>query len=114
VYKVDDMEFGRRVAVEREIEGIKGGQGATVNVVFDETGNFILYPTLLGIKVVNIHTNKVVRLIGKMENQRFMHISLYQGAPKKKNLITMAMAASDNPLYKESEKTRSNNLLHRV
>ena len=33
VYKVDDMEFGRRVAVEREIEGIKGGgQAATVNV----------------------------------------------------------------------------------
>lgn len=90
VHKLDDMEFGRRFAVERDIEAAKGGgQSATVNAIFDESGNFIIYPTLLGIKVLNIHTNKVVRLVGKMENQRFMNISLYQGAPKKKNVITM-------------------------
>ncbi|KAJ3087037.1 Peptidyl-prolyl cis-trans isomerase cyp15 [Quaeritorhiza haematococci] len=105
IYKLDDMEFGRRLALEREIEKVKGGQSATVNAVFDESGNFVIYPTLLGIKVVNFHTNKVVRLIGKSETHRFMNLSLYQGAPKKKNLITLAMAASDNPVYKETEMT---------
>ncbi|RKO92503.1 hypothetical protein BDK51DRAFT_36400 [Blyttiomyces helicus] len=105
VYRLDDMEFGRRIATEREIEKIKGGQSATVNAVFDETGNFIIYPTLLGIKVVNLKTNKVVRLIGKSETQRFMNVALYQGAPRRKTVVTLEMAASDNPTYQESEAT---------
>ncbi len=87
--KLDDMEFGRRLAIDREIGKTRGGQSATVNVLFDETGNFILYPTLVGIKVLNIHTNKVVRIIGKGESTRFMNISLYQGAPKKKAVVTL-------------------------
>jgi len=38
--------------------------------------------------VVNIHTNQVVRIIGKDENTtRFLNLSLYQGAPKKKNVV---------------------------
>ena len=49
------------------------------NVVFDDSGNFVLYPTLLGIKVVNLVTNRLVRLIGKVENtERFLRIALYQ------------------------------------
>ncbi|CAH1760740.1 5030_t:CDS:10 [Entrophospora sp. SA101] len=103
IYKLDDMEFGRRLAVERELE--KTLQASTMNAVFDESGNFIIYPTMLGIKVVNLSTNKVVRLIGKTESHRFLNIGLYQGAPKKKSLITLALAASDNPLMKESEVT---------
>ncbi len=53
VYKVEDMEFGRRLAVEKEIElpGPDGKvPGAWINAVWDESGAFVLYPTLLGIK----------------------------------------------------------------
>ncbi len=59
VIKLDEMEFGRRLAVERELEregeGGEGGTGQggmlrTANAVWDESGNFVLYPTLLGIK----------------------------------------------------------------
>jgi peptidylprolyl isomerase domain and WD repeat-containing protein 1 len=50
------------------------------NVIFDESGHFILYPTLLGIKVVNLVTNKVARVIGRQETaERFLGIALYQG-----------------------------------
>jgi peptidylprolyl isomerase domain and WD repeat-containing protein 1 len=49
VYKVDDMEFGRRLAVEREIEEDEVAC-KSMNAIWDESGNFILYPTLLGIK----------------------------------------------------------------
>ncbi|PKC13234.1 peptidyl-prolyl cis-trans isomerase cyp15, partial [Rhizophagus irregularis] len=101
IYKLDDMEFGRRLAVERELE--KTSLASTMNAVFDESSNFIIYPTLLGIKIVNLTTNKVVRLIGKTEPHRFLNMSMYQGAPKRKALITMEMAASDNPLMRESE-----------
>lgn len=51
--------------------------------------------------VINTVTNKVVRVIGKEENLRYLNLSLYQGAPAKKGLTTLAMAASANPLLQE-------------
>ena len=49
VYKVDDMEFGRRLAVERELEKDERAW-RTMRAAWDESGNFVMYPTLLGIK----------------------------------------------------------------
>ncbi|KAJ3123496.1 hypothetical protein HK098_001884 [Nowakowskiella sp. JEL0407] len=98
---MDPMDFGRRLAVDREIQSQEGGQSSTANAVFDESGNFVIYATLLGIKIVNIRTNKVSRIIGKNDTQRFLNLSLYQGAPRKKGIITLDMAASDNPALKE-------------
>lgn len=38
-------------------------------------------------KVVNLTTNKVAKIIGKVENtERFLRIALYQGVPKKTKL----------------------------
>jgi len=53
VYKVEDMEFGRRLAVERELElpGPDGYiPGRWSNAIWDESGAFVIYPSLLGIK----------------------------------------------------------------
>lgn len=101
IYRVEDMEFGRRLAVEKEFE-LPGPDGHVParwsNVIWDESGAFIIYPTLLGIKVVNTVTNRVARLLGKDEAVRFMNLSLYQGAPSKKSITTVAMAASANPI----------------
>ena len=55
IYHVEDMEFGRRLAVDRELElpGPDGRiPGRWINAVWDESGNFVIYPTLLGIKGV--------------------------------------------------------------
>ncbi|KAI0823930.1 peptidyl-prolyl cis-trans isomerase [Trametes gibbosa] len=104
IYKVEDMEFGRRLAVERELElpGPDGKiPGMWINAVWDESGSFVIYPTLLGIKVVNTVTNRVVRLLGKDETVRFMNMTLYQGAPAKKGRSTAAAVASSNPLLAE-------------
>ncbi|EJF63476.1 hypothetical protein DICSQDRAFT_83176 [Dichomitus squalens LYAD-421 SS1] len=104
IYKVEDMEFGRRLAAERELE-LPGTDdripGMWINAIWDESGSFVIYPTLLGIKFVNTVTNRVVRLLGKDETVRFMHLTLYQGAPAKKGLTTLAAAASANPLLAE-------------
>ncbi|EJC97808.1 peptidyl-prolyl cis-trans isomerase [Fomitiporia mediterranea MF3/22] len=106
IYRIEDMEFGRRLAVDRELE-LPGPDGKVpgrwINAVWDESGNFVLYPTLLGIKVVNTVTNKVVRLLGKDETVRWMNLSLYQGAPAKKGRTTAAMAASANPILASKE-----------
>lgn len=53
--------------------------------------------------VVNIHTNKVVKMIGQAEsNTRFLNMALYQGAPRKKHL-DLNMAAADNPAFKDMD-----------
>ena len=56
------------MAVEKEIDRNHGLQFA--NVIFDESGHFLLYATMLGIKIVNLTTNRVATMLGKMENAR--------------------------------------------
>ncbi|KAK8089111.1 peptidyl-prolyl cis-trans isomerase cyp15 [Apiospora hydei] len=99
--KLDDVEFGRRLAAEREIESPSLRNKA--NVIFDESGHFILYGSILGVKVINTFTNQVVKVYGKEENVRPVNLAIYQGQPQKKGVTTVAMAASNNPLLQESE-----------
>jgi peptidylprolyl isomerase domain and WD repeat-containing protein 1 len=43
------MEFGRRVAIEKEID--RNNEVVLYsNLLFDESGSFLIYATLLGIK----------------------------------------------------------------
>ena len=65
-----------RMAVEKEME--KGGPLARCNLLFDESGFFLMYATLLGIKVVNLHTNKLVRTLGRPENLRLLFLAIFQ------------------------------------
>ncbi|TGJ84130.1 hypothetical protein E0Z10_g4634 [Xylaria hypoxylon] len=99
--KLDDVDFGRRLAAEREMES--GSLRNKVNVIFDESGHFILYGSILGVKVLNTFTNQVVKVYGKDEHLRPINLALYQGQPQKKGVTTVAMAASNNPLLQESE-----------
>ena len=48
--KLDQMEFGRRLAVERELSERSPDAAKRECAIWDETGNFILYPSLVGIK----------------------------------------------------------------
>lgn len=99
--KLEDVEFGRRLAVEREIEN--PALQNKINVIFDESSNFIMYGSILGIKVINTLTNRVVRVFGKDEPFRSLNLALYQGQPQKKGVVTVSMAASANPLLQEAE-----------
>lgn len=99
--KLDAVEFGRRLAQEREIESPELRD--KFNVIFDESGHFILYGSYLGIKVLNTFTNQVVKVYGREEGFRPLALALYQGQPQKKGVTTVAMAASNNPLLQASE-----------
>lgn len=101
VAQLDDVDFGRRLAVEREVESPPLRR--RINVVFDETGHFILYGSLHGTKVINTFTNRVIRVYGREEKFRCLNLALYQGQPEQKGVVTVAMAASENPLLKEAE-----------
>lgn len=94
--QITNMEFGRRLAVEREIEKNNGLDRC--NILFDESGNMILYSTMLGIKVVNLVTKCCNRIIGKPESLRPIHLALFQGKVKfSKAAVTLDMEASNNP-----------------
>ncbi|XP_030522559.1 peptidyl-prolyl cis-trans isomerase CYP71 isoform X1 [Rhodamnia argentea] len=100
LYQLEAIDFGRRMAVEKEIE--KTENVPQPNAVFDESSNFILYATLLGIKVVNLHTNKVARILGKVENNdRFLRIALYQGDRSSKKVRKIPAAAANANENKE-------------
>ena len=101
VQKLEDIEFGRRLAVERELENPNFQN--KINVIFDESSNFIIYGSILGTKVMNILTNRVVKVYGQEEPFRSINLALYQGQPQKKGVVTVSMAASANPLLQEAE-----------
>ena len=99
--KLDDIEFGRRMGTEREIE--TPAFRNRWNVIFDETGHFIMYGSIMGTKVISTYTNRVVKVYGQEENIRALNIAMYQGQPLKKGVTTVAMATSENPLLQASE-----------
>lgn len=111
MYRLDAIDFGRRMAIEREMEKNTSRQlgwmraaaantgeatGATgsaanhhsnipippSNCVFDESGCYLMYPSMLGIKVLNLYTSTIVRILGKVENtERFVNLLLFQAIP---------------------------------
>jgi peptidylprolyl isomerase domain and WD repeat-containing protein 1 len=101
VQHLEDMEFGRRIGIERDLD--QPSIRSRLNVIFDETSNFILYGSMYGVKVLNTLTNKLVKLYGQEESLRPLWLSLYQGQPEKKGVVTVEMAASENPLLQEAE-----------
>lgn len=108
-YALESMDLGRRVAVEKDIashqdvaaytealdhtvaEELEGEQGkdpallplsARWNAVFDDSARLLLYPTLVGVKVVDIATGRLVRVLGGAEGAtRFMQLALYAQSP---------------------------------
>lgn len=57
------------------------------NAIFDESGHFLIYCTMLGIKVVNLVTNRVSRVLGRHENVRFVQATLFQA---RRNLLEIS------------------------
>ncbi len=79
---MEKHEFDKKLTTEREIERLIDKYSdvfPALNIQFDETNNYIFYPTLIGIKLIELHTNRLVKILGKKELERFLTISLFQG-----------------------------------
>ena len=78
---VDGKDFGSRVQAEQKMIESDSTMSHMKNIiVFDHTGEFILYSTIIGIKVVHWKTNRLVWILGKVEStERFTNLALYQG-----------------------------------
>jgi hypothetical protein len=79
--KMDPLDLGRRIAIEKELESNIDALLLS-NIVFDDSDHFMILSTLQGIKIINLITNKVIRILGQIEkSERFLKIALYQGIP---------------------------------
>ena len=98
----DDMEFGRRMAVERDLERLPS-VWSTVNCVFDDSGHFLLFGAPFGgIKVLNLVENRLPLTVGGKEgNLRFLNICLCCGAANNA-LASLELVASENPAVAQS------------
>lgn len=91
----DTLLLGKKQAVERELEASPEAL-ALCNVAFDESGNFLVYGSLAGIKILNVVTNRVVRVLGSGETgERFLSVTLYQGIPKVDTQFMLAKAGAE-------------------
>ncbi|KAI4839718.1 peptidyl-prolyl cis-trans isomerase [Plasmodium brasilianum] len=77
---IDSLDFGKRLFIEKEIKKhIKSKNIKLDMITFDESNQYIIYSTFIGIKVVNFITNQLCYIIGKNEtNLRYLSLSLYQ------------------------------------
>ena len=93
------MEFGKKMSVEKELT--RTNLIKFNNLIYDESGYFLIYASLLGIKFVNLKTQKVKRLLAQKEHLRPLSIALFQGKPKSftGTALTAQMEASDNPAF---------------
>uniref|UniRef100_A0A915CQU2 peptidylprolyl isomerase n=1 Tax=Ditylenchus dipsaci TaxID=166011 RepID=A0A915CQU2_9BILA len=63
-FGLQNMEWNRRVALEREMSRDPAAF-RYLKIGYDESSNFLYFPTPIGIKVYNLVTDEVVREIGK-------------------------------------------------
>ena len=99
--KLDPIDFGRRSAVEKKELILEANSFVTThqlefNTTWDESNNFLIYPTMLGIKIYNLHSKKLSVLLGKNESSdlRFLGVSLFQGRVIPKNFELDPLSAS--------------------
>jgi peptidylprolyl isomerase domain and WD repeat-containing protein 1 len=68
--------------IERE-QSVQTAASTMDSMTFDESGDILVFSTLVGIKVLNWKQNKLLTVLGRVESsERFMHVTLYQGRPK--------------------------------
>lgn len=72
-FKIEAIDFGRRMAIETQLAQSETAPAS--NVVFDQSGNFIMFSCMVGIKLVNITLNKLETVIAKDETgERYLKV----------------------------------------
>jgi peptidylprolyl isomerase domain and WD repeat-containing protein 1 len=66
------------ITIEKDIEKNIETQNQP-NIQFDESETYIYYPSWEGIKLINIKTSQLIKVIGKKEKLRFISLCLFQG-----------------------------------
>lgn len=79
-FRLERLEYHRRMALEHELDRSELSQSG---LDFDDSSTILIYSTYVGIKLISLETNKILRLLGKHETERFTQIALFAGKPMK-------------------------------
>uniref|UniRef100_A0AC35ESC5 PPIase cyclophilin-type domain-containing protein n=1 Tax=Panagrolaimus sp. PS1159 TaxID=55785 RepID=A0AC35ESC5_9BILA len=104
-YGLLHVDWTRKVALEKDINKDHKAFD-NIQLSFDESGNFLIYPSPVGLRIYNIITEKVVRDLGKQEPVRFMGAAICRAMPTtterlKGAAVTAEIEASDNPALRK-------------
>ncbi|KAI2500169.1 peptidyl-prolyl cis-trans isomerase [Fragilaria crotonensis] len=103
-HDMDALEYGKRAAIEREMmqespifglvtKGISDLH-QSISITFDTTGDYLIVPTLVGIKVMDWARRKVVKIVGKDDANnnglRFLSVTLCPGDAKVNQQMQLA------------------------
>ena len=134
---IDAIEYGKRAALEREMEDaclLTGGVSTNpttkqslsmvtpasegsyhqhLHLTFDNTGKYLLLPTIVGIKVINIQTHRVVATVGKGDasSLRFLHLCLCPGDAKINQQMQLARTGGSSAAITHGGETEPNDSL---
>lgn len=90
-YVPEQSDFESRFTVEQEIDSCIPS--------FDPSDTFLMYPSLLGIKIVSIRNHKIVRMYGHKDNLRFSQVLLFHTNFEK---MSIEAASAKNQLLDKS------------
>ncbi|KAG5370406.1 Peptidylprolyl isomerase domain and WD repeat-containing protein 1 [Yarrowia sp. C11] len=90
-YVPEQGDFESRLAVEQEVDSCIPS--------FDPSDTFLIYPSLLGLKVVSIRNHKVVRMYGHKDDVRFSRAFLFHTNFEK---MSIEAASAKNQLLDKS------------
>ncbi|GAX12988.1 peptidylprolyl isomerase domain and WD repeat-containing protein 1 [Fistulifera solaris] len=115
-YDLDAMDYGRRAATEREIQQESTVYNAGFNneasslplrisLQFDSTGQYLLVPTMMGIKCMDWQRRKLVAVIGKIDASqlRFLSICLAPGNANFDRQLLLARGEGSNQAISEEK-----------
>eukprot|EP01083_Nonionella_stella_P033870 92682_1 len=99
MHVLEAFDYGQRKAREgARLSHLKEDIFTNVpSVIFDCSGNFLLIPSIIGIKVINHRDNRLVRVLGQGEStERFLQLALYQGQVKEVGASVVASMGTDH------------------
>jgi len=79
---LDAKDLASRVERETTLDAVHPVRSS---MLFDESGEILVYSTVVGIKYFHLKSNALLSVVGKVElTERFVNLALYQGKPKLK------------------------------
>jgi len=87
---LDASDFANRIGQEME----RKPNGYVDGLAFDDSEDFLIYSSVVGVKVVDLTSNSLVHVLGKYEkSERFFTVKIFQGKPQRRILETTGDSA---------------------
>jgi len=94
--ELEDVDFGRRMATHRELT--QHPELYNLNALFDESGYFLIYPSIVGIKIVNLVSRETEAVLGTLPYSSFLlHYLLQENSRTRRGSSTLPCSRTPTP-----------------